>query len=151
MNKMLTKDKLGDNARGAFIMTLLSGTAYETVEHVDPKEHQKKDGDQLLWQLLDARFPKLEAVDELSEILTEVFSLHAREGENMKQWTARASGLFDRCNRKTGVGFPEEATRGDFKRESIASALRSCYPELVVKKKAIALVDEILAVETSPQ
>jgi hypothetical protein len=31
LNKMLTKDKLGDNARGAFIMTLLSGKAYETV------------------------------------------------------------------------------------------------------------------------
>lgn len=109
MNKMLTMDKLGDNARGAFIMTLLSGKAYETVEHVDPKEYQKKDGDQLLWQLLDARFPKLETVDELSQILTEVFSLRAREGENMKQWTARASELFDRCNRKTGAGFPEEA------------------------------------------
>ena len=87
----------------------------------------------------------------------------------MKQWTARASELFDRFNRKTGVGFAEEArgwillhrasltdeqravvvarARGDFKRESIASALRSCYPELVVKKKAIAMVDETLAVQ----
>eukprot|EP00435_Cladocopium_sp_Y103_P003701 s6229_g1.t1 len=169
LNKMMTMDKLSDSARGAYIMTLLSGKAYEAVEHVDPKDYQKKDGDALLWQLLDARFPKLDTVDELSEILTEVFSLKAREGESMKQWSARASELFDRCNRKTGVAFPEEArgwillhrasltdeqravvvarARGDLKREAIASALRSCYPDLVVRKRAVALVDETLAVQ----
>lgn len=41
--------------------------------------------------------------------------------------------------------------RGDFKRESIACALRSCYPELIVKKKAIALVHETLAVQGPPE
>ena len=171
LNKMLTMDKLSEAARGAYIMTLLAGKAYETVEHLDPADYQKKDGDKLIWQLLDARFPKLDAVDELSEILSEVFSLKAREGETMKQWSARATELFDRCNRKAGVSFPDEAkgwillnramlndeqravvvsrARGDLKRESIASALRSCYPDLVIKRKGAASVEETLAVQPS--
>ena len=78
---MLTVDKLSEAARGAYIMTLLSGKAYETVEHLDPGDYQKKDGDKLIWQLLDARFPKLDAVDELGKILSEVFSLKARRAK----------------------------------------------------------------------
>ena len=173
LNKMLTLDKLNEASRGAYIMTLLAGKAYETVEHLDPADYQKKDGDKLIWKILDERYPKLEVVDELGEILTEVFSLRAREGENMKQWTARATELFDRCGRKTGVSFPEEArgwillhratltdeqravvvarARGDLKRESIASALRSCYPDLTVRKKSIALVEETLTVQGVPE
>ena len=105
-------------------------------------------------------------MDELGEILGQVFHLRSNEGENMKQWIARASELFDRCYRKTGVQFPDEArgwlllhraglseeqkavvisrARGDLKRESIAAALRSCYPELVIIKRrtAIALAED---------
>eukprot|EP00435_Cladocopium_sp_Y103_P031712 s1210_g8.t1 len=102
-------DKLSEASRGAYIMTLLTGKAYESVEHLEPADYQKKDGDKVIWTILDGRFPKLETVDELGEILTEVFALRGREGETMKQWTARASELFDRLNRKTGVAFPEEA------------------------------------------
>ena len=171
MNKMLTMEKLGETARGAFIMTLLTGKAYETIEHLEPSEYQKKDGDQVIWKLLDARFPKQDTVDELNETLTDVFGLRAREGETMKQWAARATELFDRCSRKAGVSFPEEAkgwillnraqltdeqravvvsrARGDLKRESIASALRSCYPEMTIKRKGVAMVDEALAVADS--
>ena len=75
----------------------------------------------------------------------------------MKQSAARASELFDRCRRKTGVAFPDEArgwillhraslteeqkavviarARGDLKRESVAAALRSCYPDLVISRR----------------
>ena len=164
-NKLLTMDKLPETSRGAFIYTLLSGKALEAVEHLKAEEYQKKDGDLVLWALLDQRFPQLETVDELGEILSEVFSLKAKEGESMKQWTARSGELFDRCARKTGVVFPEEArgwlmlhraclseeqkavvigrARGELKKDSVGSALRSCYPEWTVpKKKAVALVTE---------
>ena len=167
-NKLLTLDKLPETARGAYIYTLLAGKALEAVEHLDPGDYQKKDGDQVLWSLLDKRFPQLEVVDELGEILGEVFNLRSQEGETMKQWAARASELFDRCHRKTGVQFPDEArgwlllhranlseeqkavvisrARGDLKRESIAAALRSRYPDLVVGKRrtAVALAEETM-------
>jgi hypothetical protein len=38
-------------------------------------------------------------------------------------------------------------SRGDLKRESIASALRSCYPDLVIRKRGVAYVEEALAVQ----
>ena len=37
--------------------------------------------------------------------------------------------------------------RGDLKRESISAALRSCYPDLVIRKKGVALVEETLVVQ----
>ena len=82
------------------------------------------------------------------------------------QWSARASELFDKCHRKTGVQFPDEArgwillhraglskeqkavviarARGDLKRESVSAALHSCYPDLVIGKRrtAVALAEE---------
>ena len=166
-NKFLTLDKLPEASRGAYIYTLLSGKALEAVEHLEPESYQKKEGDALLWSLLDKRFPQQEVVDELGEILGEVFGLKSHEGENMKQWTARASELFDRCHRKTGVQFPDEArgwlllhraglseeqkavviarARGDLKRESVSAALRSCYPDLVIGKRrtAVAMTEDV--------
>ena len=44
-----------------------------------------------LFELLDARFPEKEASDAMSENLTEIFSLKAREGESLKAWYSRAS------------------------------------------------------------
>ena len=169
-NKLLTMDKLPEASRGAFIYTLLSGKALEAVEHLEPETYQKSGGDKTLWNLLDARFPEKETVDQLGEILTEVFALRSQEGETMKVWVARASEVFDRCQRKTGVTFPEEArgwillhraglneeqkavviarSGGSLKREALGMSLRSCYPELVIsKKKTVAAVEEVFPVE----
>lgn len=44
-NKLLV-DYGPESARGAFIYTLLSGKALEAVEHLDPDQYQKKDGDE---------------------------------------------------------------------------------------------------------
>ena len=108
-NKLLTLDKLPETARGEWLYTLLSGNALEAVEHLDPSEYQKAGGDKVLLQLLDKRFPQKDDVDELGEILGEVFSLKVKEGENMKTWSARAQEVFDQCHRRTGVQFPEKA------------------------------------------
>ena len=82
---------------------------FETVEHVDPAEYQKDGGEHVLLRLLDARFPERDQTDELAEVLNEVFSLRATEGERLRAWVSRATDLFDRCERKGGVKFPEEA------------------------------------------
>ena len=39
------------------------------------------DGADVLWGLLDSRFPQKEQVDELGEVLGEVFALKVQEGE----------------------------------------------------------------------
>eukprot|EP00435_Cladocopium_sp_Y103_P013904 s3466_g3.t1 len=168
-NKLMTLDKLPKNARGSYVYTLLSGKALEAIEHLEPSAYQCDGGDDVIWKLLDARFPQKEKVDELGEIMGEVFGLRVKEGESMKMWTARSQEVFDRCQRKTGVSFPEQArgwitlhrsglteeqkavviarASGDLNREPISVALRSCYPDLVMRKKAAASVEEIFPVE----
>ena len=70
---------------------------------------------------------------------------------------SRATDLFDRCERKGGVKFPEEVrgfvllkwsglteeqqavvkgrSLGVLKREEISKAMRSCYPDFVVSRR----------------
>eukprot|EP00435_Cladocopium_sp_Y103_P076318 s154_g90.t1 len=165
VNKFQTLDKLPKDARGSYLFTCLTGKALETVEHVDPSEYQKEGGEKVLLKLLDARFPERDESDELGEVLNEVFNLRAREGESLRSWVSRATDLFDRCERKSGVKFPEEArgfmilrwsglneeqqavvkgrSLGVLKREEISKAMRSCYPDFVVgKRRAVALVQD---------
>eukprot|EP00435_Cladocopium_sp_Y103_P019567 s2754_g4.t1 len=88
-------------------------------------------------------------------------------------WAARSQELFERCKRKTGVDFPDQArgwlmlhraglseeqkavviarATGDLTRESISAALRSCYPDFVAKKKGVASVEEVFPVEDIEQ
>eukprot|EP00435_Cladocopium_sp_Y103_P065475 s772_g27.t1 len=168
-NKLLTLDKLPKEAYGSYIYTLLSGKALECVEHLEPTEYQKLDGDKVLWKLLDGRFPQKETTDILGEILGEVFNLRAKQNETLKAWIARASELFDRCERKTNVTFPQQArgwillhraglteeqkavilarSHGQMEREKIAVAMRSCYPDMVcktAKPAAVHLVESSL-------
>ena len=164
-NKLLTLDKLPKTAKGAWIYTLLTGKALECIEHLAPEDYQKEGGELVIWDLLDQRFPLRDQTDELGELLTEVFTLKASEGETLKGWIGRASELFDRLNRKTGVNFPDEArgwillhkseltseqkavvlarAMGNLKRERISTALRSCYPDMVIpKRRAAHLVED---------
>ena len=156
-NKMRVTEKLAEEARGSFVWTLLQGKALEVVEHLALAEYQKKDGDRVLFELLDQRWPEKDRADELGEHVSEVFLLKSKEGENIRQWCARAREVFDRCNRKTGVQFPEEARgwlvlncsgmseeqravvlarcHGSLKFDDVSQAMRSCYPEYVVPKR----------------
>lgn len=115
---------------------------------------------------LDERFPQRVQSDEMSEVLTEIFSLRTAEGEGVQAWISRATEMFDKCCRQVSVSFPEEAqgwlilhrsgineeqkavclarSLGDLKRESIGRAMRSVYPEFTCAKRrtnAVAVVD----------
>ena len=165
VNKFATLDKLPKSARGSYLFTLLKGKALETVEHLDPSEYQKEGGEEVLLGLLDRRFPQRDDSDELAEVMNEVFNLRAKDGESLRQWISRATEVFDRCERKGNVKFPEEArgfmllkwsglndeqqavvkgrSMGVLKREDISRAMRSCYPDFVnSRKKAVALVQD---------
>ena len=45
----------------------------------------------------------------MGEVLGEVFSLAAMDGETSKQWTARVKETFERCRRKAETDFPSSA------------------------------------------
>ena len=59
--------------------------------------------------MLDRGFPQRDDSDELAEVMNEVFNLRAKDGESLRQWISRATEVFDRCERKGNVKFPEEA------------------------------------------
>jgi len=157
-NKLMTLDsKVPKEARGAYVYTLLAGKALDCIEHLDPSEYQKVDGEKTLFDLLDDRFPQKDSSDEMSETLTTVFGLRATEGESLKVWISRAGEMFDRCKRKCQVDFPDEArgwlilnrsglsdeqravvlarSGGSLKRDAIGRAMRSCYPDFTVPKR----------------
>ena len=175
-NKLLTlEEKVAKKARGAYVYTLLGGKALETIEHLEASEYQKEGGEDVIFRLLDARFPEKDSTDEMAETLTAVFNLRANEGETLKTWVSRATEQFDKCQRKVNVNFPEEArgwlilnragltdeqravvvsrSLGVLKREEISKALRSCYPDFVVPKKkafGVSIVDEQATEEDFP-
>ena len=172
-NKLLTlSDKVPASAKGAYVYTMLAGKALEAVEHLEPSSYQKENGEKVIFDLLDKRFPQKEATDELSENLTSIFGMKAADGEGLKAWISRASEAFDRLQRKTGVSFPDEArgwlilnrsglsseqqavvlarSLGIVKREDIGRAMRSCYPEFTCRKKvqgAAAVTEESFMME----
>ena len=157
INKMNVMDKLPKEARGSFVWTLLQGKALELVEHLKESDYQKEGGDKVLFDILDSRWPEMDRADEMGEHISEIFALRAKEGESLRQWCARARECFDRCARKTGVAFPEEAkgwlllhcgglneeqravvlarAQGVLKAETIAQSMRSCFPDLLVPKR----------------
>lgn len=99
-------DKLEKSSRGSFIWTLLQGRALEIVEHLKPEEYQIEGGEEVLFKLLDQRWPEQDRHDEMWETIAEVFAFHGKDGESLRQWSARAPEVFNRCARKC---FPDEA------------------------------------------
>ena len=107
--KMTTLKDFQKSQRGPWIFTLLDGKALEACEHLSLDDLTKENGDETVWKLLSARFPEKEAHDQMGEALGEVFGLAARDGESMKEWTARVLETFEKCRRKAAVDFPKEA------------------------------------------
>ena len=81
-NKIRTLDKLESKNYGSYVFTCLGGKALEAIEHLEPAEYQKEGGDLVILRLLDKRVPEKEKTDEMAEILGEIFSLRAKEGES---------------------------------------------------------------------
>ena len=114
---------------------------------------------------IDRRFPEKDKTDELAETLGEIFNLRSRDGESLRTWISRGTQLFDKCQRKTGVDFPQQArgwmilrwsglseeqqavvkgrSLGDLSLDKISQAMRSVYPDFVVRRRTgVALVED---------
>ena len=160
------EDKLAKDAKGSFIMTLLHGRALECVEHLQPEECQKEGGDCVILDILDLRWPQKNRTDEIGEQVSLVFMLKATEGETIRTWCARARETFHSCHRKAGISFSEEAigwlrlncsgmteeqravvlarANGNLK-VGESQAMRSCFPEYVVRINEEEVVEVLAA------
>ena len=149
--KMMTLKDLTKAQRAPWLLTLLDGKAWDACEHLSLDDLSKEDeGEALLWKTLRERFPEKEQHDMMGEILGEVFALAALDQETMKQWTARVKESFEKCERRAQVNFPSQArgwialncaglseeqkaivkakTQGNLDLDTIAAAMRSCFP-----------------------
>eukprot|EP00435_Cladocopium_sp_Y103_P041471 s1396_g11.t1 len=164
-NRMRAMDKLPKDARGSFIWTLLSGKALEVVEHLPAEKYQCEGGEDVIFELLDKRWPEIDKSAEMGENITKVFQLRASEGETLHHWGARAAECFDSCSRKNGVKFPDEAkgwillncgglgpeqrgvilarAQGSLKFDDVFQAMRFCFPDFTVPKRRAAAVSLI--------
>ena len=112
--QILVMDRLPEDARGAFIWTLLHGKALEVVEHLTRDQYQVEGGEKVIFDLLDARSPQKDKTDEIWEIIAEIFLMKGKNIETLRQWSARAREAFDRCRRKCGVDFQRRSVDGYF-------------------------------------
>eukprot|EP00913_Durusdinium_trenchii_P028120 g26364.t1 len=129
------------------------------VEHLKESEYQVKGGEDVIFGLLDLRWPEKDRTDEIGEHISDVFNLKSKDGETIRQWCARARECFDRCARKTGVDFPAEArgwvllnasglseenravvlarAQGNLKFDEMSQAMRSVFPDYVISKRRV--------------
>ena len=170
--KMATVKDLTAKQKGPWLFTLLDNLALEACEHLSLEEMMQEDGEKKILELLQARFPEKEPHDQMGEALGEVFGLAAKEGESMKEWTARVGDTFERCKRKAAVDFPKEArgwialhcaslteeqkaivkakTQGALDLETISAGIRSCFPQLKASGMKSKRPTNVLAVEKEP-
>ena len=67
----MTFKKMEASERVAFVYTLLGDKALETLDNVKFEEEIcAKDGDKLIWAILDARYPVRAVIDELGDALS---------------------------------------------------------------------------------
>ena len=97
--KLATLKDIKPPQKGPWLFTLLDGAAYEAVEHFTLDDIAIEDGDRKVWEALHSRFPEKEPLDQMGEVLGEVFALCAADGETSKQWTARVKETFEKCKR----------------------------------------------------
>ena len=149
--KMASTKDMTAAQRGPFILCLLDGVAFETVEHLSLDKLKEENGDKYVWAALDERFPDKLKHDWLAECLKEIFQLQAQDQETMAAWTSRVQETFSKCRRKVAIEFPSEAkgwiclrasglsedqraiitakTQGELNLELIITAMRSCFPD----------------------
>lgn len=156
--KILTLKDCKEAQQGPWLYTLLDGAAWDAVEHLEIDELAKAGGAQLIWKVLQQRFPEKEPYDQMGEALGEVFSLSANDGETGEQWTSRVRETFEKCKRKANTDFPSAAqgwivlncaglseeqkaiikakTQGSLQFDDISAAFRSCFPLYKANNKA---------------
>ena len=143
LSKMITITTLTKEARGPFVYSMLDGASLTAVEHLEFPEFALEGGENVIFNILEGRYPDKDPIDRAGKVLFDVFEVSAREGERLSEWPARAESVFHACHRDAGTAFPDmvkgylclhrcglsDDQRGKYEIASIAPALRSCFPE----------------------
>ena len=86
---------------------MLDGDALTAVEYLEFREFAIEGGENVIFTILEARYPDKDAIDSASKALFDVFEVSAHEGERLSEWSARAESVFQACQRDAGTTFAD--------------------------------------------
>ena len=78
---MITMSSLTKEATVPFVYSVLDGDALTAVEHLEFPEFAIEGGENVIFTILEARYPDKNPIDRASKALFDVFEVWAREGE----------------------------------------------------------------------
>ena len=82
--------------------SMLDGDALTAVEHLEFPEFAIEDGENVIFTVLEARYPDKDPIDRAGKALFDVFEVSAREGERLGEWS---DSLFHAC--QNVIDFPD--------------------------------------------
>ena len=87
--------------------SMLDGDALTAVEHLEFPESATEAGENVIFTIVEARYPDNDPIDRAGKAWFDVFEVSAREGERLSEWSARADSVFHACQRDAGIAFPD--------------------------------------------
>ena len=139
-----------DEALGSLLFTLLDGSALRAFDSTNMDDLEVEGGQDVVYQVLDDRYPEASTHDRLGEILDAIFDLKVERGESTAVYTGKARAAFSAAEAE-GVKFPDTArgylvlrfarltlekkaivlaaARGSYNENDISAALRATFPD----------------------
>ena len=139
-----------ETALGAMLFTLLDGVALRAFDSVEMDSLEQAGGQDIIYQVLDERFPEEAVHDRLGEVLDGIFDLKVEKNESTAAFTGKARAAFTAAEAE-GVKLPSvakgylllrfsrlpsdkkavvmAAARQSYEEMDIAAALRTTYPD----------------------
>ena len=139
-----------ESALGAMLFTLLDGAALRAFDSVEMDSLEQAGGQDIIYQVLDERFPEEAVHDRLGEVLDGIFDLKVDKNESTAAFTGKARAAFTAAEAE-GVKLPSvakgylllrfsrlpadkkavvmAAARQSYEETDIAAALRTTYPD----------------------
>ena len=137
-------------AMGSLLFTLLDGSALRAFDATNMDDLEVEGGQEVVYQVLDDRYPEESSHDRLGEILDGIFDLKVERGESTAVYTGKARAAFSAAEAE-GVKFPDTArgylvlrfarlspekkaivlaaARGSYNESDVAAALRTTFPD----------------------
>ena len=156
-----------ESALGAMLFTLLDGAALRAFDSVEMDSLEQAGGQDIIYQVLDERFPEEAVHDRLGEVLDGVFDLKVEKNESTAAFTGKARAAFTAAEAE-GVKLPSvakgylllrfsrlpsdkkavvmAAARQSYEEADIAAALRTTYPDNLwtnAKAHPVHVVDQV--------
>ena len=140
-----------ESALGAMLFTLLDGAALRAFDSAEMDSLEQAGGQDIIYQVLDERFPEEAVHDRLGEVLDGVFDLKVEKNESTAAFTGKARAAFTAAEAE-GVKLPSVA-KGYLllrfsrlpsdKKAVVMAAARQSYEEADIAAALVHVVDQV--------